>query len=278
MIMTGGWPVISSGSTVEGPRSRREGSPRLSPAAGFTEKPLAGKRILVTGAGSGIGRTAARLFRERGADLELVGRRLAALQETLPDARHSPLDHADEAAVAAFATGCRPLDGMFLAAGELRTGSVEGTSTADFEAMIAANLRGPWLLAHYLGSKLKDGASVVLVGSNIALRAIPDSAAYSVAKAGVHMLAKVLALEWSARGIRCNAIAPGPIHTAMVEARLAASTDPEAALARLAGVNPLKRLGTEAEVAALAAHLMGDESAWTTGAVIPIDGGADAVY
>jgi 2-keto-3-deoxy-L-fuconate dehydrogenase len=250
----------------------------LSPSAEFPEKPLAGKRILVTGAGSGIGRTAARLFEKLGAELELVGRRLAALQETLPDARHSRLDHADEAAVSAFASSCRPLDGMFLAAGELRTGSVEGTSTADFEAMITANLRGPWLLAHYLGPKLKNGASVVLVGSNIALRAIPDSAAYSVAKAGVHMLARVLALEWSARGIRCNAIAPGPIHTAMVEARLAASADPGADLARLADVNPLKRLGTEAEVAALAAHLMGDESAWTTGVVIPIDGGADAVY
>ncbi len=278
MITTGEWPVISSGSTVGDRRSCRERNQGLNPVAGSPEKPLAGKRILVTGAGSGIGRTAARLFRERGAELELVGRRLAALQETLPDAHLSLLDHADEAAVAAFASSCHPLDGMFLAAGELRTGSVEGTSMADFEAMIAANLRGPWLLAHYLGPKLKDGASVVLVGSNIALRAIQDSAAYSVAKAGVHMLARVLALEWSARGIRCNAIAPGPIHTAMVDARLAGSADPGAGLARLAGANPLKRLGTETEVAALAAYLLGDESAWMTGAVIPIDGGADAVY
>ena len=278
MTMTGAWPVISSGSTVGNHRSWNAWSPPLSPAAGFPNEPLAGKRILVTGAGSGIGRTSARLFRERGADLVLVGRRLAALEETLPDAHHSALDHADEAAVAGFASGCRLLDGMFLAAGALRTGSVEGTSTADFEAMIAANLLGPWLMAHYLGPKLKEGASVVLVGSNVALRAIPDSAAYSVAKAGVHMLARVLALEWSARGIRCNAIAPGPIHTPMLQVRLAASADPVADLVRLAGVNPLKRLGTELEIAALAAYLMGNESAWTTGAVIPIDGGADAVY
>ncbi len=265
----------------------------MNPGTGPLERSLEGKRFLVTGAGSGIGRAAARLFRERGAELELVGRRLAALQETLPEARHSSLDHADEAAVTAFAAGCRPLDGMFLAAGELRTGSVEGTPTADFEAMITANLRGPWLMAHHLAPKLKDGASVVLVGSNIALRAIPDSAAYSVAKAGVHMLAKVLALEWAARGIRCNAIAPGPIHTPMVEARLAASADPVGDLARLAAVNPLKRLGTELEVAALAAHQRGDESAWTPGGGAPLgrlpvqpprdphplrDGGADAVY
>lgn len=239
---------------------------------------LQGKRILVTGAGSGIGRVAARLFQERGAELVLVGRRLEALRETLPDAIHAALDHSDDAAVAEFANNCPTLDGMFLNAGHLQTGSVASTPVSAFDAMIAANLRGPWLMAHHLGTKLKDGASVVLVGSNIGLRAIPDSAAYSVAKAGVHMLAKVLALEWAPRRIRCNAIAPGPVHTSMVDARLTASADPLADLARLSGVNPLKRLGTETEVAALAAHLLGDESAWTTGSVITMDGGADAVF
>lgn len=239
---------------------------------------LEGRRILVTGAGSGIGRVAARLFQERGAELVLVGRRLEALRETLPDAIHAALDHSDDAAVAEFANNCPTLDGMFLNAGHLQTGSVASTPVSAFDAMIAANLRGPWLMAHHLGTKLKDGASVVLVGSNIGIRAIPDSAAYSVAKAGVHMLAKVLALEWAPRHIRCNAIAPGPVHTSMVDARLTASADPLGDLARLSGVNPLKRLGTETEVAALAAHLLGDESAWTTGSVITMDGGADAVY
>jgi 2-keto-3-deoxy-L-fuconate dehydrogenase len=239
---------------------------------------LQGRRILVTGAGSGLGRAAARLFRDRGAELVLAGRRLEALQETLPDAVHAVLDHADDAAVARFAGTCPVLDGMFLNAGALITGSVEGTPTAGFDAMIAANLRGPWLMAHHLGPRMKEGGSVVLVGSNIGIRAIPDSAAYSVAKAGVHMLARVLALEWAPRRIRCNAIAPGPVRTAMVDARLAASADPEGDLARLAAVNPLGRLGAEAEVAALAAHLLGPGSEWTTGTVIPIDGGADAVY
>lgn len=239
---------------------------------------LVGKRILVTGAGSGIGRAAVRMFRDRGADLVLVGRQLAALQESLPDGEHVVLDHTADAAVAAFAGTCGALDGMFLAAGALKTGSVEGTSTPDFDAVLAANLKGTWLMAHHLGPKLTDGASVVLVGSNIGLRAIPESAAYSVAKAGIHMLAKVLALEWAPRRIRCNAIAPGPVHTPMVEARLTASADPMGDLAKLSGVNPLKRLGTSQEVAALAAHLLSDESAWTTGAVIPIDGGADASY
>ena len=239
---------------------------------------LAGKRILVTGAGSGIGRVAARLFAQEGAELLLAGRRLTSLQETLPAARHIALDHSDDRSVAALAAGCGELDGMFLAAGQLLTGSVEATSSDGFNRMLDANLRGPWLLCHHLGPRLREGASVVLVGSNIGLRAIPDSAAYSVAKAGVHMLARVLALEWAPRRIRCNAIAPGPVHTPMVEARLAESEDARGELARLSAVNPLRRMGTELEIAALGAHLLSDESAWTTGAVIPIDGGATAVF
>lgn len=239
---------------------------------------FAGRTFLVSGAGSGIGRVAARLLADRGAALVLVGRRPEALRETLPEALHAPFDHADEAAVAAFAERCPRLDGMLLAAGELLTGSVEGSPVATFDRMIRSNLRGPWLLCNQLGPRLKDGGSVVLVGSNIALRAIPDSAAYSVAKAGLHMLARVLALEWAPRRIRCNALAPGPVHTAMVEARLRAGADPEGDLQKLAKVNPLGRLGEAREVALLAAHLLGDDSGWTSGAVIPIDGGASAVY
>lgn len=239
---------------------------------------LEGRRLLVSGASRGIGRETARLLHERGAELVLLGRDRRGLEETLGRAEHLVMDHTDEASLAAYARTCGPLDGMFLAAGALLIGSVEGTPTSTFDAMLEANLRGPWLLAHHLGPRLLEGASVVLVGSNIGLRAIPDSAAYSVAKAGVHMLARVLALEWAPRGIRCNAIAPGPVHTAMVDARLAASADPAGDLARLARVNPLQRLGTPREVAALAAHLLGPESGWTTGVVIPIDGGADAVF
>lgn len=239
---------------------------------------LSGKRILVSGAGSGIGRTAARLFAEQGAELVLLGRRGDALKETLPSAIHAAVDHSDESSVARFAKQCPSLNGMLLAAGQLATGSVESTPTVEFDRMIAANLRGPWLLCHHLGPRLQEAASVVLVGSNIGLRAIPDSAAYAISKAGVHMLAQVLALEWAPRGIRCNAIAPGPVLTAMVEARLQSSEDPAGDLARLARVSPLQRLGRKEEIAALAAHLLSDESAWTTGAIIPLDGGATAVF
>lgn len=238
---------------------------------------LDGKALLVTGAGSGIGRAAARLFRERGAELILLGRRVEALAETLSEAYGEALDHADPSAVSAFADRCPVLDGLFLAAGQLVAGSVEDTPVEDFDRMITANLKGPWLLCHHLGGRLRDGASVVLVGSNIGIRPIPDSAAYCISKAGLHMLAQVLAMEWAPRGIRVNAIAPGPVRTPMVEERLRHSLDPGGDLARLAASNPLRRLGAEEEVAMLASHLLSDESRWTTGAIIPVDGGATAV-
>jgi len=239
---------------------------------------LAGMTILITGGGSGIGRASARLFSAMGADLILAGRRLEALEESLPSARHVALDHSRDEEVRAFARTCPELDGLFLNAGQLETGSVDGTPVEAFDRMIAGNLRGPWLMAHHLSPRLKDGASVVLTGSNIAIRALADSAAYSVAKAGVHMLARVLAQEWGPRGIRCNAIAPGPVLTAMLQGKVEASARPEAELERLGHVNPLGRMGTEAEVAHLAAYLLGRESLWTSGAVIPVDGGASAVF
>jgi NAD(P)-dependent dehydrogenase (short-subunit alcohol dehydrogenase family) len=239
---------------------------------------LAGKRILVTGAGSGIGRAGARLFAERGAELILVGRRLGPLRETLPTAGHVTLDHADEAAVTALAAGCPELSGMFLNAGGFVPGTVAETGSMDLDAMLAANLRGPWLLCRHLAPRLVDGGSVVFTGSNIGIRAVPGTAAYAVSKAALHMLARVLAVEWAPRRIRCNAIAPGPVLTTMLQERIDASDDPEAAREAFGRVNPLKRLGTPVEVAALAAHLLSDESRWTTGAVIPCDGGAVGAF
>ena len=240
--------------------------------------PLEGKRILVTGAGSGIGRAAARRFRAERAALVLVGRRIEPLRETLADAEHVALDHTDDAAVAAFATTCGALDGLFLNAGQFIPGTVESSPLADFEQMVAANLRGPWLMCHHLGPRLRRGASVVITGSNIGIRAIPDTAAYSVAKAAAHMLARVLAVEWAPRGIRANAIASGPVHTEMLAERLRENADPTAALAALSKVNPLGRLGREEDVAGLAAYLLSDDAAWVTGTVIPCDGGAMAAF
>ncbi len=236
---------------------------------------LDGKRILVTGAGSGIGRAAERLAHARGARLVLLGRQPDTLRATLADAEHVIVDHADDAAVADALARAGALDGLFLNAGQFVAGSVESTPVDDFDRMLDANLRGPWLVCHHAARRLRDGASVVLTGSNIGIRAIPNAAEYSVAKAALHMLARVLASEWGHRGIRCNAIAPGPVDTEMLRTRF---DDPQAELAKLARVNPLARVGSPDDVASLACHLLSDESRWTTGTIIPCDGGATGVF
>lgn len=239
---------------------------------------LQGMTILVTGAGSGIGRKSARLFSDLGATLILVGRRLEALQETLPTATCVVLDHADAERVRAFALQCPPLDGMFLNAGQFEAGSVAATPPDQFERMLAANLRGPWLFCHFLGPRLKDGARVVLTGSNIGIRALADSAAYSVAKAGVHMLTQVLAKEWGPRNILCNALAPGPVPTDMVRLRFDTADAQDQGLEALKNVNPLQRLGQDLDIASLAAYLLSPDNNWINGVVLPVDGGATAVF
>lgn len=246
------------------------------------------KRYLITGAGSGMGQAIARRLHASGHRVILAGRRLEALQETLssgalwgagPKAEilYLPLNHNDEPAVAVFAKTCPPLDGLVLCAGELCTGSVESTSTADLDRLLGANLRGPWLMCHHLGPQLQEHASVVLVGSNIGIRPIADSAAYCVSKAGLHMLGQVLALEWAPRQIRCNVIAPGPVMTDMVQHRISQSPDPKNALKALEAVNPMGRMGELQEITALVEYLLSDASRWTTGTILPIDGGATAV-
>src|SRR4051794_21606542 len=127
---------------------------------------LASKHILVTGAGSGIGRATARLCAARRAALVLVGRQATTLAETLPDARHVVCDQTDDAAVAALAADCPPLDGLVLNAGQFEAGTLVDGDPAALGRMLDANVRGPWLVCRHLAPRLRDGASVVVVGSN----------------------------------------------------------------------------------------------------------------
>jgi NAD(P)-dependent dehydrogenase (short-subunit alcohol dehydrogenase family) len=176
-----------------------------------------------------------------------------------------------------FAKQCGPLDGLFLNAGSFEIGNVEKGDLSIFDRMLRNNLLGPWHMAHYLGPLLTEGSSVVFTGSNVGIRAVPLQAAYGVAKAGVHMLALYLSQEWASRQIRVNAIAPGPVATDMLLDRIKESLDPEKSLNDLKMVNPLHRIGQVEEIASLVVYLLGSESQWLSGTVIPIDGGAGAV-
>ena len=241
-----------------------------------------GKRILITGGGTGLGKGMARRFLELGATVFICGRRkevLAATETELSSAGtiHShvcdvrSLEDVEKMVAAIWADGALDIvvnnaAGNFLA----RT---EELSPRAFEAVIGIVLTGTinvtmacgrrWLTSGHHGTILNITTTYAATGSAYV---VPSA----IAKAGVEALTRSLAVEWGNRGIRLNAIAPGPIPTEGAFSRLLPRTDLEKlALQR----NPLGRFGTIEELANLAAFLVSDGSGYVNGEVVVMDGG-----
>ena len=237
---------------------------------------LTGRRILVTGAASGIGRATAGLFAQHGAALALIDRDAAALAgvATALGATALPCDVADEAQVAAAVAGAVAalggLDGLVNAAGISRRGLIEEVPTEVWRQTIDVNLFGPYFLCRAAIPALRRAgeATIVNIASIGALRPAKGVAAYCASKAGVLMLSKCLAAEL-APDIRVNALCPGTVETAMTEELLA---DPATAH-RLTTGNALGRLGRPEDIADAALYLTAQESAYTNGATLVVDGG-----
>jgi NAD(P)-dependent dehydrogenase (short-subunit alcohol dehydrogenase family) len=245
---------------------------------------LAGKRVLITGGGSGLGKSTAERLLELGAAVAICGRREAVLAETKAEleartggrvAIHA-CDIRDPAAVEAmvealFAEG--PLTSLINnAAGNFICKSEE-LSPGAIEAVVGIVLKGSahctlacgrrWLEAGFQGTVLSITTTYAWTGSALVLPS-------AMAKAGVLAMTQSLAVEWGGRGIRLNAIAPGPFPTKGAWDRLV--PNPEVA-ARFERRNPLGRPGEHRELADLIAFLLADGSAYINGDVITIDGG-----
>jgi NAD(P)-dependent dehydrogenase (short-subunit alcohol dehydrogenase family) len=233
---------------------------------------LQGKAAVVTGAGSGIGAASARRLSAEGVAIVLVDRSEEAVSEvaaTLPGKSAVVVaDVSDEAAVdAAFDSAVAEF------------GRIDLASVADFDAVVAVNLRGAFLglkAAFAEFARHGGGGAVVLTASLAGLRGSPDIAPYVATKHGVVGLTKSAAVQGAACGVRVNAIAPGLIDTTMQAPLLDALGGGEAAVAALGATNPVGRMGTAEEVAALTAFLLSGEAPFVTGAVVTIDGGVDA--
>jgi NAD(P)-dependent dehydrogenase (short-subunit alcohol dehydrogenase family) len=250
----------------------------------FQKNLLSGKRILVTGGATGLGKSMGRRFLELGASLSICGRREDVLKEAANE-----LQQATGGAVKTFSCDVRdnqrveamiesiwqegPLDALVNNAAGNFLCRTEELSMGAFEAVIGIVLMGTINCTMACGKrwlKAKHKATVLNITTTYAQWGSPYVVPSSVAKAGVLNLTRSLAVEWGRRGIRFNAIAPGPVPTEGAFSRLM----PVKSLEEMAKKrNPLGRFGTHQELADLAAFLVSDQSGYVNGEQIVMDGG-----
>ncbi|OPL20012.1 MAG: hypothetical protein AVO35_00710 [Candidatus Aegiribacteria sp. MLS_C] len=236
-----------------------------------------GRLAVVTGAARGIGLAISRRLVEDGwsvAGCDVLEQDLERASAELGDAFSPwPLDVTSEAAVGETAAGIEsrlgPVFGLVNNAGITRDGLLMRMSIEDWDRVVAVNLTGSFLMcrAFSRGMLRQKEGSIVNISSVVALLGAAGQANYASTKAGLLGLTRTLAREFAGRNIRVNAIAPGFIETEMTREL------PEKVREDYASRVPLNRMGQPASVAAAVSFLLGDDSSYITGTVIPVDGG-----
>ena len=248
---------------------------------------LDGKRALVTAAAQGIGRATALAFAAEGASVlatDIAEDKLADLAEAFVATRR--LDVTDHGAIAALADELGPLDILFNCAGFVHHGTILDVLPEDWDFSFGLNVRSMYLMIRAFLPKMLEhansvggGASIINMASTASsIKGVPNRCAYGATKAAIIGLTKSVAADFITRGIRCNAICPGTVATPSLDERIAMqgvllTGGTEAAHRGFVERQPMGRLGTPEEVAALAVYLASDEAAFTTGAIHIIDGG-----
>lgn len=236
---------------------------------------LSGKTALVTAAGQGIGKATAELFSSEGAQVIATDINEAALQN-LAGCRTRRLDVTDKAAIKALAAELGAVDILFNCAGYVAHGPILDCSEEDWDFSYELNVKSMYrMVKAFLPAMLAAGGGSIINMSSVVgtLTAAPDRFVYGATKAAVVGMTKSIALDYVKQGIRCNAICPGTVDTPSLQERLNAFADPVQARKDFENRQPMGRLGSADEIANLALHLAADESSYTTGAVIPVDGG-----
>ncbi|MFT7722566.1 MAG: SDR family oxidoreductase [Roseateles sp.] len=244
---------------------------------------LAGKRVLVTGASSGLGENFARQAAACKASVVIAARRKArldALAQELdrlgaPQVTVLEMDVGSEASVdeafAAIDASGGPLDVVVNNAGIGGDGAAVSMPIKDFDDVMAINVRGVWLVAVQAARRWKAagrGGSIINIASIQGERVMPYITPYSTSKAAVVHMTKSLALEWARYGIRVNAIEPGYIATEMTD-DMWQTEHGQALIKRI----PMRRLGKPEELNGLFLLLATEAGSWMTGACVPVDGG-----
>ncbi|NUB44585.1 SDR family NAD(P)-dependent oxidoreductase [Fertoebacter nigrum] len=242
---------------------------------------LAGKRVLITGGGTGTGADLARGFHAAGAVVVITGRRaepLQAVAAALPGVQPIAADVTDEASVSAMFATAGPCDIVIANAGAADSGPLMKTSLDQWNAMVAVNLTGVFLTLRDGLRQMPGWGRLISIASTAGLKGYAYAAPYAAAKHGVVGLTRSLALEVARKPVTVNALCPGFLDTEMTErsiANIIAKTgkSPAEALAALTAPNPQNRLIRPAEVTAAALWLCGPGSEGINGQTIAIAGG-----
>lgn len=242
---------------------------------------LQGKRALITGGTSGIGLETARQFLVEGARVAITGRNPATLDSARKELGNEVIVISSDAGSVsdqkrladAVGQSFGSLDVLFLNAGSAELRPLEQWDEAGFDRCFALNVKGPLFLVQALLPVFANPASIILNTSVNAHIGMPGTTVYGATKAALLSLARTLSGELLERGIRVNAVSPGPISTPLYDKLGLSKADLEATAASIQSQVPIKRFGTPSEIASAIVFFASDESAFTVGSELLIDGG-----
>lgn len=242
---------------------------------------LSGKTALITGGNSGIGLATAKLFVEQGARVIITGRDAASLEQaraSLGDgvlALRSDAGNVDEIAKLMASAGEHfgQLDVLFLNAAAGSPAPIELTTEEQFDAMSAISFKGVFFAIQKAVPLMSQGGSIIVTTSITNQVGAPNFSVYAACKAAARSLVQTASLELASKGIRVNAISPGPINTPGFGRWDVPQEVVDAARAEFTNRSPSKRFGTAHEVAEAALYLASDASTYVVGAELVIDGG-----
>ena len=240
---------------------------------------LEGKSILVTAAGQGIGKATAIAFQKEGAHVtatDLNDKTLADLNKEYPEIKVQKLDSTDNNAILEFTKTLDRVDVLFNAVGFVHHGTILECDEKDWDFSSNVNVKSMYFMCKAILPLMikQNGGSIINISSCASsFKGFPNRFVYGTTKGAVIGLTKAIAADFVKQNIRCNSIAPGTVYSPSWQDRVNQSPDPVQAKKDFIARQPMGRLGTAEEIAAVAVYLASDDATFTTGSTIHVDGG-----